>query len=190
MKGKILTSIVLGLSSISSCFAIVPSLALTFDTEVYTYSMSSSQESKIQSAERKIREVVGSEAFRTAILNHTFNGRKQFNNNEGLTNFQIYTKILEGAERLSPTKDNAMDLKIKTYYENSNTVGFTSTSSSYINMNTKYLNSYTSTEVTQNMTHEWLHKLGFKHAVNYSYSRDFSVPYAVGKIMRTLAAKY
>jgi len=190
MKGKFLKLIALGLSSISFCFAEVPTLAITFGTDVSTYGMTSSQESKIQSAERKIREVIGSYAFKTAILNHTFNGRRQFNNNNGLSNSQIYAKILNAAEKLLPSRDNAMDLKIKTYYENSNTVGWTSTGSLYINMNRKFLNNYTSTEVTQNMMHEWLHKMGFSHSVNYSSSRDYSVPYAVGKIMRTLAARY
>lgn len=83
-----------------------------------------------------------------------------------------------------------MDLNIKTYYENSSTVGYTTTTSTYINMNTKFLNTYTVAETAKTMTHEWLHKLGFKHAVTYSTSRDYSVPYGVGRIIKELAAKY
>ena len=170
--------------------ATVPTLALTFDTDVATYSMTSTQEAKIQKAEYKIRKVIGSEAFRSRVLGHTYNGIKQFNNNNGLTNSQIYTKILEGMENYLKTKNNSMDLSIKVYYENSSTVGYTTTTSSYINMNTKFLNTYTSNQVTRNMTHEWLHKLGFGHAVSYSTSRNYSVPYAIGSIMEELAAKY
>jgi hypothetical protein len=175
-------------SDISS--AAVPTAAMTFDTNIYVSNATSSQEAKIQKAEEKIRDVIGSEAFRTKVLNFTYAGKKQFKDNGGLTNAQIYQKILDASEKVTPGKDNEMDLKIKTYYENSSTVGFTSTSSLYINMNTKFLNKYTANNVTRNMIHEWLHKLGFHHAVNYSTSRDYSVPYAIGSIMEKLAAQY
>lgn len=168
----------------------VPTRALTFDTNVTTFDTTSSQEAKIQKAEYKIRKVIGSESFRTQILNHTYNGKKQFNDNGGFTNSQIYTMILDGMENYLKSKNNAMDLNIKVYYKNTSTVGYTTTTSKYINMNTKYLDTYTSNQVARNMTHEWLHKLGFTHAKFYSRSRDYSVPYAVGKIMETLAAKY
>lgn len=190
MKKTVLTTMTIGILAANSSFAAVPTSALTFDTNVTTYSMTSSQEAKIQKAEEKIKDVIGSEEFRTAVLNHTYLGRKQFKDNGGLTNSEIYTKILNGAERLTPTKDNEMDLKIKVYYENSNTVGFTSSSSSYINMNTKYLNGYTSNEVAKTMMHEWLHKMSFHHAASYSTSRNYSVPYAIGSIVMKLAAKY
>jgi hypothetical protein len=39
------------------------------------------------------------------------------------------------------------------------------------------------------MMHEWLHKLGFGHSYYYSTSRNYSVPYGIGKIMMDLAAK-
>jgi hypothetical protein len=190
MKKTILSLMVFGTIIANSSYAAVPTLALTFDTNVNTYNMTSTQEAKIQKAEYKIQKVIASEAFRTKVLNHTYNGVKKFVDNGGLTNSQIYTKILEGMENFKQTKNNTMDLNIKVYYENSSTVGYTSTSSSYINMNTKFFNTYTSNQVARNMTHEWLHKLGFHHAVSYSTSRNYSVPYAIGKIMETLAANY
>ena len=174
----------------SASFAIVPTKAMTFDTNVTPYGTSSAQESKLQDAERKIKAVVGSEAFRTAVLNHTYGGRKTFKDNGGLTNTQIYTKILDAAEKLTPAKNNTMDLGVKMYYENSDTVGFTSTGSKVINMNTKFFNQYSASGVSRNMMHEWLHKIGFHHAVSYSTSRDYSVPYGIGSIMERLAANY
>ncbi len=188
-KIKILTLAAM-VAATESGLTAVPTLALTFDTDVNTYSMTSSQEAKIQKAEEKIRRVIGSETFRSRILNHTYGGVKKFNNNNGLTNSQIYTKVLEGMESYLKSKNNTMDLNVKVYYQNSSTVGYTTTTSQYINMNTKFLNSYTSNQVARNMTHEWLHKLGFGHAVSYSTSRNYSVPYAVGSIMEELAAKY
>ena len=183
-------SLALGILGVNTTQASVPSLAVTFDTNVVTYSMTNSQEDKIARAEEKIRDVIASEEFKNKVINHTYNGRKTFVNNGGLTNTEIYYKILNGAEKLQPSKDNEMDLGIKVYYEDSNTVGYTMTGSKNINMNTKFLNKYTANQVTRNMTHEWLHKLGFTHAVTYSSSRDYSVPYAIGSIMEKLAAKY
>jgi hypothetical protein len=187
---KLSFALVLAAASFQSTFAAVPTLALTFDTNVTTTGTTSSQEAKIQTAEEKLRSVVASEAFRTAVLNHTYNGKKQFLNNNGLTNQQIYNKILEGAETLQPSKNNTMDLNVKLYYENSTTVGYTMTNSKTINMNTKFFNKYSASEVAHNMMHEWAHKLGFGHAVNYSTSRNYSVPYALGTIMNKLAVKY
>lgn len=189
MMKRLLSGITISLATATS-FAAVPTAALRFDTNVRTYGMTSTQNAKVQSAERKIIKVIGSEEFRSRILNHRYGGRLAFNNNNGLTNAQIYQKILDAAEKYKLIKNNTMDLNVKTYYQNSNVVGYTTTSSIYINMNTKYLNKYTANEVATNMTHEWLHKLGFGHAVSYSTSRNYSVPYAVGKIMGELARKY
>ena len=170
--------------------AAVPTLAETFTTDIYVYNGTASQRDKIDKAEYKIREVVHSQAFKDRIINFTYNGVKKFVDNNGLTNTQIYYKILNGAEKLLPTADNEMDLKIKTYYQNSSTVGYTSSSSMYINMNTKFLNNYTSNETAKTMMHEWLHKLGFSHSSYYTSSRNYSVPYGVGKIIMDLAANY
>ncbi len=170
-----------------SSFAQVPTLATTWTTDVYVANGTTTQRDKLDRAEQKIREIVRSQAFKDRVINHTYNGVKRFVDNQGLTNTQIYYRILNGAETLLPTKDNEMDLKIKLYYEASSTVGYTSSSSSYINMNTKFLNNYTVSETAKTMMHEWLHKVGFSHARYYSTSRDYSVPYGVGRIVMELA---
>lgn len=189
-KSFLSTVLITGLMSAQTVFATVPTLAMTFDTNVTPIGTTSPQEAKIQAAEMKIKDVVGSEEFRSAVLNHTYGGKKTFVDNKGLTNAQIYQKILDGAETLQPKKNNAMDMSVKLYYQNSIVVGYTTTGSKTINMNTKYFNTYTSSGVSHNMMHEWLHKLGFTHAASYSVSRNYSVPYAIGNIMGKLAVKY
>ena len=189
-KSFLSTVLITGLMSAQTVFATVPTLAMTFDTNVTPIGTTSSQEAKIQAAEMKIKDVVGSEEFRSAVLNHTYGGKKTFVDNKGLTNAQIYQKILDGAETLQPKKNNAMDMSVKLYYQNSIVVGYTTTGSKTINMNTKYFNTYTSSGVSHNMMHEWLHKLGFTHATSYTVSRNYSVPYAIGNIMGKLAFKY
>lgn len=151
--------------------------------------MTSAQEAKIDAAVELVRKVIASEEFRTRILNHTYNGKKTFVDNGGFTNAQIYTKILEGAEKLQPAKNNAMDLEIELYYEATNTIGYTYPSSKRVWMNTKYFNNYKPKNVSSNLVHEWLHKLGFGHATSYSTSRDYSVPYAIGYLVEELAGK-
>ena len=188
---KKFTSLVIGAAILSSPtgHAEVPTLALTFGTNVFISNGTTTQRSKIDKAEIKLREIIQTPEFRSRVLNFTYNGSKRFVDNGGLTNSQIYYKILKAAEVLIPTVDNELDLKVKTYYQNSNTVGYTYPSSLYINMNTKYLNNYTIAQTAKTLAHEWLHKMGFKHAVTYSISRDYSVPYGIGRIVQDLATK-
>lgn len=145
------------------------------------------QEQKVLKAADLIKKVITSERFKKRILNHKFNGQKAFADNEGLTNAQIYKKILEGSETIKPGKDHEMDMVLLTYYEDAITIGYTYPTTRNVWMNTKYLNRYNPVQVTGNMMHEWLHKLGFSHPVKNTPERRFSVPYAVGYIMQKLA---
>ena len=168
----------------------VPTNAVTFNTNIKTYSFTSSGKRKIAAAAELIKEVVASEKFKNKVLNHTYNGKKQFANNQGLTNKQIYNKILNGAEVLKKTIDNEMDLELQLYTDNSsNTVGYTFPTTNRIWMNSKYFNQNTAALVTTNMMHEWLHKLGFGHDAQVTTRRPYSVPYAIGYIVRDLAKK-
>lgn len=168
----------------------VPTNAVTFNTNIKTYSFTTSGRKKINTAAELIKEVVASEAFKNKVLNHRYNGKKQFANNLGLTNKQIYNKILNGAEVLKKTIDNEMDLELQLYTDNnSNTVGYTFPTTNRIWMNSKYFNQNSAALVTTNMMHEWLHKLGFDHDADVTARRPYSVPYAIGYIVRDLAKK-
>ena len=80
-KSFLSTVLITGLMSAQTVFATVPTLAMTFDTNVTPIGTTSSQEAKIQAAEMKIKDVVGSEEFRSAVLNHTYGGKKTFVDN-------------------------------------------------------------------------------------------------------------
>jgi hypothetical protein len=168
-----------------------PVAAQTFDINAEMSGFDRDQEEKIYEAFDKIKRVIASDEFKRRVLGHTYKGKKQYVDNGGHTNAQVYKAILEGAEKLTPRKNNAMDLKLETYTESNIVIGYTMPSIRTIYMNTKYLNrsGFQSNQVAMNLTHEWLHKLGFKHAQKNSSSRPHSVPYAVGYIMRDLAAK-
>lgn len=170
---------------------VVPSAALNFQVNVsLDNEFTATQEDKIQAASDLIKKVIGSEEFKNKVLNHKFGGKKAFNDNAGLSNAQIYKKIIEGSEMLSPGVDNQMDLNLEVYRAANNTVGYTYPSELRVWMNEKFLNANKPYKVTTNMVHEWLHKLGFKHSASSTPTRKYSVPYAVGYLVRNLAKKF
>lgn len=168
----------------------VPSEALTFDINVQLHEFDSNDEVKVNKAFEIIKKVIASSEFRKKVLNFTYNGKKQFVDNKGMTNEQIYQALLNGREDLLPEVDNQMDLELQLYYSWTSTVGYTTPGELKIYMNTKFFDPYTPSEVAGNVFHEWTHKLGFDHAQSYSVERDSSVPYAIGYLIRDLGKKY
>lgn len=157
--------------------------ALSFEADIRFVNLTSDQQEKMNKAIEIIKLVVATEEFRNRILNYTYNGNKTFVDNSGYSNGQIYQIILNAAESLQPAKNNIMDAEVELYYAATNVVGYTYPNTKRIWVNTKYFNNYTAAGVAHNLFHEWLHKLGFKHATSWSVSRDSSVPYAIGYIM-------
>ncbi len=168
----------------------VPTLASTLDANVEFVNFNSGQQDKMEQAIEIIKLVVATVEFRARVLEHTYNGTKTFVDNGGNSNSQIYQKILEGAERLQPAKNNSVDAEVELYYDTTNVVGYTYATSKRIWVNTKYFNSYSAAGVAHNLFHEWLHKLGFNHASTWSPSRDFSVPYAIGYIIEEIGKDF
>lgn len=168
----------------------VPLAAETFEVKLNLKGFSPSHKEKVSAASELIKEVIASNEFKDAVLGHVYKGKKQFANNNGLSNEEIYKKILEGSEKFTPGKDNQMDLHLESYSDpKSITVGYTYKTVKQIWMNTKYVAMYPAAKITTNMVHEWLHKLGFGHDMEKTSKRPYSVPYAVGYIVRDLAAQ-
>jgi hypothetical protein len=168
----------------------VPAEALQFDSNLSLNEFDDKDEEKVYKAIEIIKEVIRTDEFRQRVLNFTYQGKKTFVDNDGLTNAQIYQKLLDGSETLKPEVDHEMDLELELYYSSRSTVGYTYANVLRIWMNTKYFDPYTPAEVAGNVFHEWTHKLGFDHASSYSVSRDSSVPYALGYLMEELGKKY
>lgn len=169
----------------------VPAQALSFKTNVsYLSGFSTTDEEKYNEAVAIVKKVVATEAFRTQVLNHTYNGEKTYVQNNGLTNAEIYQDILDAAESLTPAKNNTLDVGVKLYYENNSVVGYTNGSITYINVNTKFFDSYDANEVAGNLFHEWLHKLGYGHDSSATARRPYSVPYAIGYMIRNIGKNF
>ena len=161
-----------------------------FEAGVRLVNFRKADEAKVRKALILIRRVIGSEEFKHRILEHTYQGRKTFVDNLGLSNEQIYQRIMEGAEVLNQVKNRRMDVELELYHQDTATIGYTYPNTSRIWMNTKYFHRYTPIQVADNLFHEWLHKLGFDHALRHSIGRNFSVPYAIGYLIEELASKY
>lgn len=168
----------------------VPALALSYKTNVTFMNLTATQKTKYNKAIAIVKKVVATEAFRTRILNYRYAGVKQFANNGGKTNAQIYQSILDAAEKLKPVKNNTMDVGVKMYYAANSVVGYTNPSITYINVNTKFFNSYAANQVAANLFHEWLHKLGYGHDSASTARRPYSVPYAVGYMIRDIGKSF
>ena len=76
------------------------------------------------------------------------------------------------------------------FSRNTTVIGYTYGTSKRIWVNSKYFGTNAVTSVAANLFHEWLHKVGFGHAVSYSISRDYSVPYAVGRMIGSIGKKF
>ena len=168
----------------------LPNEAFTFDTNITFINVDTNDREKFEKAIEIIKKVVATEEFRSQVLNHKYNGSKTYVDNDGYSNAQIYQKILDGAESLQNSKDNEMDMEVELYYASTSTVGYTYANSKRIWVNTKYFDTNPVTSVAANLFHEWLHKLGFKHAVSYSTSRDYSVPYAIGRMIGNIGKNF
>lgn len=167
-----------------------PTINNFFDFNIKTHDMKDEEEQRIINAVNILRRVFYSHEFKKRIINHEFNGEFTFHRNEGLSNKEIYSLIIEGAEKLQPYKNFTMDVELELYTQlDSNILGYTYPNSTRIWMNTKYFEKHSLAELAGHLTHEWLHKLGFTHEKERTEERKFSVPYAVGYIARDLALR-
>jgi hypothetical protein len=160
------------------------------DVSAVYQNFTDAQEQKANAAMDLLKRVVNSEEFKLAVLNYTWKGKKQFSDNQSLSNEQIYEAIMAGAEILNPVADHVMNLDLTIYkptFFGRNVVGYTYPYTPRIWMNRNFFNRFTPGEIAGNMTHEWCHKIGFTHDYSSTARRPYSVPYALGYLIRDMA---
>lgn len=140
-----------------------------------------SAQSKLNQAFEILEKVVNSEEFKNKILS-----RRPFTTNRGFSNEQIYGIFMSGKETLQPDTMGEMNFFLKLYYSNNRTVGWTNSGINTININSKFFNRYTPSDVAGNLAHEWVHKIGFDHR---SASDVNSAPYAIGYLVSDLGER-
>ncbi len=148
---------------------------------------------KINDAIQLIEAVINSDEFKQEILDHEWNGKKQFAQADGLSNEEIYQKIIEGFETTdeseSPTL-GTLDLSLQVYrpfFRWSKVIGYTRPNENTIYLNRYRLRDNSTAEVAANLVHEWTHKLGFDHDSKATSRRAYSVPYRVGDLFLKIA---
>lgn len=157
---------------------------------------SPAEEAKLRAALKLLETTMNSPEFKARVLEFKYLGKFQFAQNEGLTNAQVYDKLMAGAEQLSPSIDSEMDLSLELYTPpwwkrlRNNVVGYTNPGTAVIFMNRSFFSRFELWEIAANIAHEWTHKLGFDHDFNATARRPYSVPYAVGSIVNAIAAFY
>jgi hypothetical protein len=185
---SLLIALLFSFKNLSANSSELPPEALSFDVNLKLSGFNQEQEEKVYEAIELIKKVIVSQEFRERVLNKEFMGKKGFFDNGGLSNEEIYYRILQGAEEIGTTKaNNRMDLDLKLYEDNSKTIGYTYPHIVRIYVNKKYFDKFKPHQVADNLIHEWLHKLGFKHSVTKDENRVHSVPYSIGYLVRDLS---
>jgi len=170
----------------SNSFAQELSPPLTTKAKLTSFS-TKYDKAKITSALKIVELVINSDEFKNKVLAHQFKGQTQYHENEGLSNLEIYQKIMTGEEDLIPGIDHIMNYDLALYRTKnpwSSVKGYTNPGKLRIYINKKFFrrSSYSCIDVASNLVHEWLHKLGFGHDFNHNADRPFTVPYAIGDI--------
>ena len=144
----------------------------------------------MENAFRLVEQVINSEEFKQRVVNYVDkSGNRNYTNNRGLTNEQVYEYIMAGKEMIDgDTTPGEMTFDISRYNKSwSKVIGWTNIGSdNVIHVNGKFYRSYAASEIASNLTHEWIHLCGFVHKNAADHD---SVPYAVGYIMSDLAKK-
>lgn len=151
---------------------------------------SASQREKVKAAAAIVERVLNSAEFRERVLNFRYNGQNKFVSTD-LTPAEVYAKIQAAQEYFIQSADGVAQMCLNLYtppfYKKWSVVGYTYPNDPHVYMNSYYFNSYAPKDVAANMTHEWLHKIGFDHDFNANAARPYSVPYALGSLVAELA---
>jgi hypothetical protein len=151
------------------------------------------QEQFVHKAMKKFETVMNSAILKQRIIDFTCVLGQRFEDNQGLSNQQVYEKLIAAAETYNPSINFQADLflnlkrKNKPWFSRNPAIGFGSPGTKEITTYTWWFNSATEPEYAGHIAHEWVHKVGFDHEFNPTATRPFSVPYAFGNIIEKLA---
>ena len=156
---------------------------------------------KIKRTMAIIERVINSMAFKDAILNFVrpSKGKKKrsFSFKKNLlfrfrkySNKKVYAKIMASKQAYGNVKNGTMDLYLTMVPGGDGiTIGYGYPKDKEIFTYSEYFDRATDASLANHIVHEWCHKIGFDHAFHpwQDKNRDFSVPYAVGNLIESLA---
>jgi hypothetical protein len=148
-------------------------------------------QAKVMAAIALLDTVINSIEFHDAVVCHVWNDELTFSDNQGLSNNQIYDVLMSGQEVLNPDLDYTWNINLHLYTKRfSKAIGYTYPNVTWVKSNLRFLRSMSIAEIAGHIAHEHCHKLGFKHDFKKTKKRPFSVPYAIGNIVSTLADEF
>lgn len=155
------------------------------------------QKEKLFKAINMLGEILNGEVFKKRVIGYlrNSNGEREYSKNylwsdvdNKLTNEDVYELIMNGDERIIPETIGEMNINVWQYRSSwwtKHVVGYTNPSKSkWISVNSRHYNGYEIHEMVANITHEWMHLLGFLHGKNNTREE---VPYVVGRIAGAIA---
>lgn len=155
---------------------------------------------KLSDAAKLLEMVVNTDNFKKAVLLHIytepgglFKRSKTLNafRMTSLTPMQVYKKFMSGSERLDPKPDGEADIHISIDRRDAGDVlGYTYASTPMQWVYSSFFGRATLADIASNLAHEYCHKLGFTHESNYTKLRQYTVPYAIGRIVKEIAKGY
>lgn len=116
----------------------------------------------------------------------TYEQVQRFHMNElngvAYSNEQVYAQLKSGKEILSQDgADGEADIFLDVNLSHTwGVVGYTYPKTNWQWIYSKFFNQYKPWDIAGNISHEWCHKMGWKHEFDRTTLREFSVPYAVG----------
>ncbi len=145
---------------------------------------------------KKMIIAMNSDQFKQRVLNYSYidssnsvisNFKSPYSGDKYFTRQEIYDYIMSGADDFDKEKDGDIDLYCGLYYKRwSSAIGYTD-GTRWHYMNTRFFGDLSDhAEVAGNVSHEYMHKLGFTHAYKYNHTREHTVPYAIGYILSDL----
>jgi len=173
-------------------------------------SFSDQQIAKLEEAKTLLEVAINSERFKEEVLKFSHGGgsystgwgpwrrwhqsplRKYFSWNfyttldgkdsDTLTNEEVYAFIMRGKSLYEATGNSAIEIQI-TMSNQRGVLGWTYPNQLMTWVSAWFFNSSDSPDIASNLAHEAMHKLGFDHTFNWTHTRDFTIPYAVGNIV-------
>lgn len=139
------------------------------------------QEDKFKKIIANCEIILNSNEFKQAILDFTYNGKKQFVSTTD-SNEQVLEKLL--------SKDWPLEYRLE-YRIYGKTIGYTLPSVTWIVIYTKFFNILSDAEIAGNIFHELGgHKVGrYGHDMKWSKPRDYSAPYGIGYVSEKIYHK-
>jgi hypothetical protein len=148
---------------------------------------------KYEGYEKKAREaaalfirVFNSDKFKEQVLGHEWKGKKQFADNQGLTNAQILERLLDGSEIAFEGRNHAADFHLRAYSKGwpfGSAIGHADADKGEIITKWKFIRQSSVEGLAGHYAHEYCHLLGFGHDFDVTNQREYSVPYAIDNIV-------